>query len=56
MFKLSTLMPDGSHPLTEKETAAEVGMRLALIWAFVLRGPGRGADEGAKNAGSWDGG
>lgn len=31
ILRPSTLIPEGSHPLTEKETEAEFGMRLALI-------------------------
>jgi hypothetical protein len=55
MFKLSTLIPEGSQPRTEKETEAEFGIRLALIWALVLRGVGRDVEEeGMKKAGSWE--
>lgn len=37
MFRLSTLIPEGSQPLTENDTAAELGMRVAFNWALVLR-------------------
>ena len=48
------MIPEGSQPRTEKETEAEFGIRLALIWALVLRGVGRGLEEedGVKKAGS----
>ena len=44
MFKLSTLIPDGSHPRTTKETETEFGMSVALSWVLVLRGAGRNID------------
>lgn len=44
MFKLSTLIPDGSHPRTTKETETEFGMRVALSWVLVLRGAGKKID------------
>lgn len=34
MFILSTRMPDGSHPFTEKETVADLGMRAEWICSF----------------------
>lgn len=46
------MIPDGSQPRTEKDTDAELGIRLALTWALVLR-VGREVDDGAKNAGRW---
>jgi hypothetical protein len=55
MFRLSTLIPEGNQPRTEKDTEAEVGIRLALIWALVLRGVARDVEEeGMKKAGSWE--
>lgn len=50
MFKLSTLIPEGSQPRTEKDTEAEFGMRLALSWALVLRA-GRDVEDGSKKVG-----
>ena len=44
-------MPEGSQPRTEKETEAELGMRLALSCAFVRRGVRRADAEGGKKAG-----
>ena len=51
------MIPEGSQPRTEKETEAEFGIRLALIWTLVLRGVGRGLEEGegVKKAGSLEG-
>lgn len=46
------MIPEGSQPRTEKDTDAELGIRLALTWALVLRGV-RDVDDGAKNAGRW---
>jgi hypothetical protein len=40
MFRLSTLMPDGSQPFTEKDTDAELGMSMALSWDLDLRAGG----------------
>jgi hypothetical protein len=52
MFKLSTLIPEGSQPRTEKDTEAEFGIRLALSWALVLRA-GREVEDGSKKVGRW---
>lgn len=59
MFTLSTLIPDGSHPLTEKDTDAEFGMSIALSWALVLRAGGwkidREDERDGDGDGRWDG-
>ena len=60
MFTLSTLIPDGSHPVTEKDTDAEFGMSIALSWDLVLRAGGwkieREPECDGDGDGRWGGG